>query len=290
MSSIKNEVSINLAGKNYAFEPIYENQSVRENYYNDDSSYYTDISSLETSFIDLTAFEEGDFTFSIVYDGSSKIGIVPIGKVTESTMHSNWNAPSFTGSFLPYQKKITNDGFSSNWKILHINRPFSQQSFEVLPNIRQYAFEVDFVIPVDEYQQNERASKYGFLVIGLTFLIFFLIQTISKIKIHIFQYTMIGLSLVMFYTLLISITEHSSFLKAYLIASLLVVSLISLYSISILKNKKFPLFIGLSLLALYGFIFVIIQLDSYALLVGSLGLFMILALVMYVSRKIDWGN
>ena len=290
LSSIKNEVSINLAGKNYAFEPIYENQSVRENYYNDDSSYYTDISSLETSFIDLTAFEEGDFTFSIVYDGSSKIGIVPIGKVTESTMHSNWNAPSFTGSFLPYQKKITNDGFSSNWKILHINRPFSQQSFEVLPNIRQYAFEVDFVIPVDEYQQNERASKYGFLVIGLTFLIFFLIQTISKIKIHIFQYTMIGLSLVMFYTLLISITEHSSFLKAYLIASLLVVSLISLYSISILKNKKFPLFIGLSLLALYGFIFVIIQLDSYALLVGSLGLFMILALVMYVSRKIDWGN
>ncbi|GIZ15423.1 cell envelope integrity protein CreD [Capnocytophaga catalasegens] len=288
LSSIKNEVSINLAGKNYTFEPIYDNQSTAESY--DGSYYQTDISSLETSFIDLTAFEEGDFSFSIMYDGSSKIGIVPIGKVTESTMQSNWKSPSFTGSFLPYQKEITNNGFSANWKILHINRPFSQQSFEVLPNIRQYAFEVDFVIPVDEYQQNERASKYGFLVIGLTFLIFFLIQTISKIKIHIFQYTMIGLSLVMFYTLLISITEHSSFLKAYLIASLLVVSLISLYSISILKNKKFPLFIGLSLLALYGFIFVIIQLESYALLVGSLGLFAILAIVMYASRKIDWGN
>jgi len=112
----------------------------------------------------------------------------------------------------------------------------------------------------------------------------------SKISIHPFQYLMIGVALTMFYTLLISISEHSSFLKAYLIASIAVVVLITLYSKSILKGIKFPLFIGGSLTTLYAFIFVIIQLENYALLVGSVGLFIILASVMYASRKIDWQN
>ena len=146
------------------------------------------------------------------------------------------------------------------------------------------------MIPVDEYQKSERTAKYGFLVIGLTFLIFFLIQTLSKISIHPFQYLMIGISLVMFYTLLISISEHSSYLNAYFVSGCSVVILITLYSRSILKNVKFPLFIGASLSLLYSFIYVIIQLENYALLVGSIGLFIILALVMYASRKIDWNS
>jgi inner membrane protein len=207
-------------------------------------------------------------------------------------MKSNWASPSFTGNFLPDDKtkQITSSGFAANWKILHINRAFSQQFFDNLPDLSQYAFGVDFVIPVDQYQQNERASKYGFLVIGLTFLIFFLIQSISKISIHIFQYSMIGLALIMFYTLLISITEHSSFVKAYGIAGIAVVVLITSYSVSILKDRKFPMFIAASLTALYTFIYVIIQLENYALLVGSIGLFIILAAVMYFSRKIDWSK
>jgi inner membrane protein len=101
---------------------------------------------------------------------------------------------------------------------------------------------------------------------------------------------MIGLALVMFYTLLISITEHSTFSIAYIIAAISVIIMITLYSISILKNKKFPFFIGISLTALYAFIFVIIQLEDYALLVGSIGLFAILGAVMYFSKKIDWNN
>ena len=143
---------------------------------------------------------------------------------------------------------------------------------------------------VDEYQKSERSAKYGFLVIGLTFLIFFLIQTLSKITIHPFQYIMIGLALVMFYTLLVSISEHSTFLKAYLIAGISVIALISWYAKSILKTLKFSIFIAVSLMALYTFIYVIIQLENYALLVGSIGLFAILACVMFVSRKIDWNN
>lgn len=283
LKSIKDEVKIKLADKEYIFEPIYNSNSG------------TTIEALETLFIDfenLLNKEAVSFDFNIKYDGSKQLSLVPIGKTTKARITSNWHSPSFNGNFLPNDKtkKITDNGFEADWKILHINRAFTQSSFERLPNLQQYAFGVDFVIPVDEYQKNERASKYGFLIIGLTFLIFFLIQSISKIKIHIFQYTMIGLALIMFYTLLISITEHSSFLKAYIISGVAVVVLISVYSVSILKNKKFPAFIGLALTALYTFIFLIIQMENYALLGGSIGLFIILALVMYFSRKIDWNS
>jgi len=281
MESIRDEVKINLGGKAYTFEPVY-------------SKEVDSVASLETGYLDAQTFKSNapvPFQFDLVYNGSQQIRMVPIGKITESHLQSNWPSPSFAGNFLPGDatKKITDKGFVADWKVLHINRAFGQQSFDALPNLEDFAFGVDFIIPVNEYQQNERAAKYGFLVIGLTFLIFFLIQVISKVRIHIFQYTMIGLALIMFYTLLISITEHSSFLKAYGIAGVSVVAMISLYSISILKSRKFPVFIAAALSALYGFIFVIIQLENYALLFGSIGLFLILGAVMYFSRKIDWN-
>lgn len=283
LKSIKDEVKINFANTNFTFEPVYSSNSKQH------------IEALETGYIDLgKILNQGKtaFNFDISYNGSQQIKMVPIGKTTQLSMESNWASPSFTGNFLPDDKtkEISDAGFKANWKILHINRAFAQQSFDDLPDLSQYAFGVDFVIPVNQYQQNERASKYGFLTIGLTFLIFFLIQSISRIKIHIFQYSMIGLALIMFYTLLISITEHSSFTKAYLIAGIAVIALISLYSVAILKNRKFPMFIGASLTSLYTFLYVIIQLENYALLVGSIGLFAILAAVMYFSRKIDWNN
>lgn len=281
LKSIRDEVKIDLAGKAYTFEPVYRTEN-------------DTVEALETGYLDPGLFANkaaAKFNFNIIYNGSQQIRIVPIGKTTDVHMTSNWPSPGFSGNFLPGDatKKITDKGFSADWRILHINRAFGQQAFEVLPNLQQYAFGVNFVIPVNEYQQNDRAAKYGFLMIGLTFLIFFLIQVISKVRIHIFQYTMIGLALVMFYTLLISITEHSSFLKAYLVAAVAVVAMISLYSVSILKSRKFPVFIAVSLSALYGFIFVIIQLEDYALLFGSIGLFAILGAVMYFSRRIDWN-
>jgi inner membrane protein len=278
LKSINDEVKIKIGNTNYTFEPTHGNQS-------NDS-----IELLETSFIDYNTIKNANFNMNITYNGSKSISIVPIGKTTDAKMTSNWNSPSFNGSFIPNDKKISTTGFNANWKILHFNRPFAQENFETLPKLNKYAFAVDFITPVDEYQQNERASKYGFLVIGLTFLIFFLIQSISKISIHIFQYSMIGIALILFYTLLISITEHSSFSLAYAIAGTSVVVLIALYSISLLKDKKFPLFIGVSLSVLYTFIYVIIQLEDYALLVGSIGLFCILAAVMYFSRKIEWSK
>jgi len=231
------------------------------------------------------------FAINFNIKGSEQIRFIPTGKQTEAQITSNWKTANFFGDFLPYNDdKVNENGFDAKWKILDLNRPFSQQHFNSLPDLKEFAFGVNFMIPVDEYQKSERSAKYGFLVIGLTFLVFFLIQTLSKINIHPFQYLMIGLALTMFYTLLVSISEHSNFLKAYLTAGISVVLLITLYSKSILKTFKFPIFIGLSLTALYTFIYVIIQLENYALLVGSIGLFLILAIVMFVSRKIDWHN
>lgn len=278
LKSVKDEVKIKIGNSNYTFEPIHNTQA------NDT------IESLETGYIKFNTIQNSNFNVTINYNGSKRISIAPIGKTTNAKMTSNWASPNFNGNFIPNDKQITDKGFDATWKISHFNRPFAQENFEVLPDLSKYAFAVDFITPVDEYQQNERASKYGFLVIGLTFLIFFLIQSISKISIHIFQYVMIGIALIMFYTLLISITEHSSFGFAYAVAGTSVVALISLYSISILKDRKFPTFIGLSLSVLYTFIFVIIQLEDYALLVGSIGLFLILAAVMYFSRKIEWNK
>ncbi len=280
LKSIKGAVNIDFNGKQYAFEPV-----AREDETDTVATLETPALSIKEAFTGAMPFK-----LTINYDGSKQIGIVPIGKLTEAKMTSNWASPSFDGNFLPESKTVTEKGFTANWKVSHLNRPFVQQYFTVLPNLGRYAFNVNFHIPVDQYQQNERAAKYGFLVIGLTFLIFFLIQSISKMSIHIFQYGMIGLALIMFYTLLISITEHSSFRLAYFIAGTAVVIMIGTYSVSILKNKKFPLFIAGSLTALYSFIYIIIQLESYALLAGSIGLFLILGAVMYVYRTIDWNN
>jgi len=278
LKSLKDEVKMKIGDQNLAFESVASNTN--------DS-----IESLETNYFDYQSLQnEAKFNFTISFNGSKQVKMVPIGKTTDAKITSNWNSPNFNGNFSPISRDITDKGFEANWKILHFNRPFAQSYFEVLPELGKYAFAVDFITPVDEYQQSERASKYGFLVIGLTFLIFFLIQSISKINIHIFQYSMIGIALIMFYTLLISITEHSSFSFAYLIAGASVIIMISLYSISILKDKKFPMFIGTSLSVLYTFIYVIIQLEDYALLVGSIGLFLILAAVMYFSRKIEWNK
>jgi inner membrane protein len=282
LKGIKTEMKIQLGDKAYPFET---------NFTENKTSYGLD--ELETNFISEDLLESSfNFSMDVTYDGSQQIKLIPVGKTTTMSMASNWADPGFIGNYSPNDetRSITEEGFKVDWKVLSINRAFSQLYLNKLPNLHQFAFGTKFVVLVDEYQKSQRSAKYGFLVIGLTFLLFFLIQTLSKINIHPFQYLMIGLALIMFYTLLVSISEHSNFLKAYLIAGISVVALITLYSKSILKSFKFPLFIGLSLTALYSFIYVIIQLENYALLVGSIGLFIILAIVMYVSRKIDWNN
>lgn len=281
LKSIKSELKMQVNQEKLLFEPQ-----------NNDKSRYSILATNTFDYKALLLNNKLNYNFDITYNGSNSIQFTPIGKVTTVSIDSDWKSPSFDGSFAANDtsKVVNKDGFHVDWKILDINRTFTQQYDDVIPDLDDYLFGVKLIETVDQYQQNERVSKYGFLVIGLTFLIFFLIQSISKINIHIFQYSMIGIALIMFYTLLISITEHSTFTLAYAIAGSSVVAMISLYSVSILKNKKFPLFIASVLSVLYIFIFVIIQMEDYALLVGSIGLFLILGAVMYFSRKIDWNK
>lgn len=286
LKGIKSEMNLKLNANNYTFQTNYNDHK---------QTYDGHLDTLETGFLkieDAQSQEESEFIMTMSFNGSKQIELVPIGKITTMKMASNWPDPSFIGNYLPNDesKTISKNGFKADWSVLQINRAFSQQHLNKIPNLNEFAFGTKFMVMVDEYQKSERSAKYGFLVIGLTFLIFFLMQTMSKINIHPFQYLMIGIALTMFYTLLVSISEHSNFLKAYLIAGISVIILITLYSKSILVNWKFPIFIGASLTALYTFIYIIIQLENYALLVGSVGLFLILAIVMFVSRKIDWNN
>jgi inner membrane protein len=295
LKGIKNTLSVKLDELSYPISPVttYNNNNNNREYPAARSQSFT----LKTASLKLNknSFSNGTLAFSISMkiNGSEQLQIVPIGSHTSLTMTSNWPDPSFSGAFLPEEndtKKISSKGFEAQWQVLQANRQFEQAFFSSLPNLNHHAMGVDFLIPADQYQQTERTAKYGLLVIALTFLIFFLIQTISKKYIHSFQYIMIGIALIVFYTLLLSLSEHLNFNKAYLIGSVSVIGLISVFSYSILKSKKFSLLILGSLTSLYTFIYIITQLEDYALLVGSIGLFFILSIIMLVSNKIDWSN
>ncbi|MAP54606.1 cell envelope integrity protein CreD [Altibacter sp.] len=280
LNGIRSGLEVQLGAETVAMSPRY------------DQHYLNTIQSDPLKTLTVESAEPVSFSFDLKINGSESLKFIPVGKKTTVRMDSDWHSPSFDGKYLPDDgtKEISKSGFYADWQVFQINRQFEQEFYNGMPDLSEFGFGTNFIIPVDEYQKSERTAKYGFMVIGLTLLVFLLIQIVSKIYIHPFQYVMIGLALVMFYTLLISISEHSSFLKAYAIAGASVLGLITLYSRAILSGFKFPLLICVSLASLYGFIYVIIQLESYALLVGSIGLFVILAIIMFASRKIDWGN
>ena len=280
LKGIRNTVKVSLGEKEYALKPKFDNSFMNTL----ESGYLSDLENIQEQAL--------SFQSNISINGSNQLQFIPIGKETMVNMKSNWHSPSFNGNFLPDTegKKITDAGFEAKWKVLETNRRFGQYFFDNLPDLSQFSFGTEFLVPIDDYQKTERTSKYGLMIIGLTLLVFLLIQISSKIPIHPFQYLMIGLALVMFYTLLISISEHQNYLVAYLISGIAVVALITTYSRSILKHPKFTLLVLGSMFSLYAFIFVIIQLEDFALLVGSIGLFIILGIIMFTSRKIDWNG
>jgi inner membrane protein len=229
------------------------------------------------------------FELQINLRGSKELFFLPLGKTTTADMNSTWTAPSFTGKYLPNSPaEITTDGFKAQWSILHVNRNYPQAWIDNVQNTNDSEFGLNLMNQVDNYSQSERSVKYAILFIGLTFLIFFFIEMINKISIHPMQYVLIGLALVIFYTLLISISEHMDFRWAYLMATVMTIGLITVYTISIIKSRSMSLLTCAVLSILYLFIYMILQLEDYALLMGSIGLFIILGLVMYFSRKIDY--
>ncbi|NND32636.1 MAG: cell envelope integrity protein CreD, partial [Saprospiraceae bacterium] len=154
--------------------------------------------------------------------------------------------------------------------------------------IQTSSFGVELLVPINDYQKAMRSAKYALLAISLTFLTFFLVEIFSKRKVHPFQYILIGLALCLFYTLLVSISEHLNFNAAYLISSLVIIGLIGLYARYILPHARQVLVLVLILSFTYSFVYVTLQVQDYALLIGSIGLTTILALTMYITRNVNW--
>ncbi|MFH1030654.1 MAG: cell envelope integrity protein CreD [bacterium] len=229
------------------------------------------------------------YSFAINLNGSSLLNFSPIANKTSVELSSSWQNPSFNGAFLPDERNIDDKGFSAKWNVLELNRNFPQSwQGKLNNNISTSNFGVKLLIPVDEYQKTDRSIKYAILLIALTFLIFFFVEVINKIKIHPLQYILVGLAILLFFTLLLALSEHINFNIAYLASSLATLIMIFLYSKTVLKTARLSFLTTGILAAIYIFIFTIIQLQDYSLLVGSIGLFIILSSVMYFSRKIDW--
>ncbi|MEO9477795.1 MAG: cell envelope integrity protein CreD [Cyclobacteriaceae bacterium] len=230
------------------------------------------------------------FRFDLNLQGSQNMSFVPIGSTTTVSLNSPWTAPSFNGNFLPRNRDVSESGFSSGWKVLQLNRNFPQSwtGNRHGGSMDKSAFGVDLLLPLDDYQKSMRSAKYALMTIALTFLIFFLVEVLNGRKIHPFQYTLVGVALCLFYTLLISISEHSNFNLAYFISAVVTVLSISLYSLSVFKSKKLTSLLVATLSGIYGFLFVTLQLADYALLMGSIGLSIILGATMYFTRNINW--
>ena len=283
LRGIEEQMNIHLGDQDYRFDAGLVNKDVVE------QGVHTVVNL--TGLLD-SAASELPFTMSLLLKGSEQLMFCPIGGNTDVKIHSNWNNPSFTGNFLTSDKEINEKGFNAHWKMMHLNRSFPQswngylQSFDP----ERSSFGVKLLLPVDGYQKSTRCVKYSILFTTITFLLFFFVEISRKRLVHPLQYLLVGVALIVFYTLLISISEYLAFNLAYIIASLATIILITLYSKAVLKSWQLGAFVGGVLVILYGYLFTIIQLQDYALLAGSIFIFVVLCLVMYFSRKVDWYN
>jgi len=247
---------------------------------------------------DVSALKDGDlsFNYSLDLDGSDELSFLQLGKTTDVQVTGDWNNPSFDGRSLPETRKVNDNSFSAHWRLLYYNSPFPQQwtgedTLLNSPARQQNAtFGVKLRLPVDEYQKTTRTSKYAILIILLTFISLFLTELIRKQRIHSFNYVLIGAAMIIYYTLLLSFSEQIGFNWAYLVASTATITLVATFIASLLKNKPAALSFAGILSVFYLFIFVIIQLEDFALMAGSIALFIIVALLMYFSRKINWDK
>jgi inner membrane protein len=229
-----------------------------------------------------------NYQMNIKIRGSQMLHFVPLSGNSHYVLESSWPSPSFDGSNLPSERTVTQNGFTAAWNFNKANLPFGTILNDFKIDLSALAFGVTMIEPADQYAKTNRSIKYAILIIGLTFSLFFIIELMQHRPIHPVQYVLIGLALVIFYSLLLAISEFLAFDYAYLIASSGTIILIGLYAKSHFRSwRSAGLFTGV-LTLLYGFIFVLIRLEDTALLVGSIGLFVILALTMYASKKVNW--
>lgn len=232
------------------------------------------------------AAKEHSFSMKFNLNGSQQLLFAATARENKMNMKSSWPDPSFTGFKLPDSREVNEKGFNACWKFMNRSVPMVwKNNFYDLSSSQ---IGTELLIPVDSYNKTERSVKYALLCIMLTFAAFFLIETIYKKSLHLVQYGLAGLALILFYTLLLSISEYTGFNIAYLIAGGATIGLVALFVGSVMHSSRLAIFISFVLTVVYSYIFTIIQLQDYALLMGSIGLFISLAIIMYFSRKLQW--
>jgi inner membrane protein len=229
-----------------------------------------------------------DFTLEFELRGSRSLFFTPLGKTTTAEITSGWEHPSFQGDLLPAKRKITDQGFTANWDIPNLARSYPQYWWledEVKYDPGYFTAGVSLYEPVSLYSQVERAVKYGILFVALTFLTFFAFEIASGARLHVLQYGLIGFALALFYLILLSLAEHLPFVQAYLAAAAAVVVMIWIYAWAVLRSFWKGLFILLVLSGLYYLLFMILQLEDYALLAGTGLLVFATLMMMFVTRN-----
>ncbi len=239
------------------------------------------------SLLDAASF---DLQLDIELAGARRFELIPNASSFRFEVTGDWPHPGFAGGALPRERDVRGDGFSANWQLLDLSTglPPVTYSAEVLRNWGAKAVGVQLVEPGGLYQQNERSAKYGVLVLALTMAALFLTEVLLGVRLHAFHYGLVGLALAMFYLLLLAISEHAGFVAAYTIAAAAVVAMVSGYCAAVMRSWARGLLAGFVLALLKGFLFVLISAEQLSLLIGALGLTSLLAIAMYLTRRIDW--
>ncbi|MEC9465933.1 MAG: cell envelope integrity protein CreD [Myxococcota bacterium] len=238
--------------------------------------------------------DEIPFTLTLTLNGSEHFSVAPIGSQTEFSLTSNWPDPSFQGKWLPRDKVTpTSTGFDAHWSVNLLGRNYphkwaGQSTHE--QSMSESLLQVTFLPPVDQYRMAFRSVKYEVLFLVMVFITLWLFEVLSGIQIHAIQYIMVGVAMCLFYLLELSLAEHLGFGPAYAIAALMVSLLVSGYCRAVLKTRARAALVGTVLTLLYGFLYMLLVNQGYALLAGSLGLFGTLAVVMYLTRNVEWNT
>ena len=241
-----------------------------------DTQYAVKLKTYETSI---------PFEISYKIRGIDEVYTTLRGQSNKVKISGNWKDPSFVGNFLPSTREVGNEKFSAEWSVPQI----------AISGINDARVGVSLLMPVDNYRMATRCLKYAFLFLSLTFLSYFIYEIAAQKakRIHPLQYLMLGGAMLIFYLLLVSMSEFLPFAAAYAIAALMIIALIGTYTFFVItkrQNLTFSVIISLLMILLYTFLYILLSLQDFALLIGSIGLFVIIAGIMYVTRNVDWYN